>query len=70
MDFGNLKLEKTAEELVAGARDGDFGIVVLVVDVSDDSADGLALAEEVAGDRLALWEEELVLLVVEEEGLA
>ena len=69
MNFGHFELEEASEEGLAGARDGDFGVVVFVVNVVDDGAHGLALTEEVAWDRLALWEEQLVFVVVEEEGL-
>ncbi len=47
--LGNLKLEEAAQELLVGARYRDFGVVVLVVYVGDDSAYGFAFAEEVAG---------------------
>ena len=68
VDFGNFEFEESAEELLVGTRNGDFGVVVLIVDVCDYGTYGLAFAEEVAGDSLALGEEELVLVVVEEEG--
>ena len=70
MYFGHLKLEKTAHELLVGAAYGDFGVVVLVVHVGNDGAHRLALAEKVAGDAFALGQQQLVLFVVEQEGLA
>ena len=33
VDFGHFKLEKAAQECVAGTRNRDFGIVVLVVNI-------------------------------------
>ena len=63
VDFGNLKFEKTDKEVVARTRYGDFRVVVLVVDIGDYGTDGLALTEEIAGNRLALGKKKLVLLV-------
>ncbi len=70
MNFGNLKLEQAAEEGLVGARNGNLGVVVLIVDIGNDGAHGFALAEEVAGYGLALGQEKLVFLVVEEQRFA
>ena len=70
MNFWNLKLEQAAEEGLVGARNGNLGVVVLIVDIGNDGAHGFALAEEVAGYGLALGQEKLVFLVVEEQRFA
>ena len=69
MYFRDFKLEKTAHELFVGTRYGDFRVVVLVVDIGYHRTDSLALAEEVAGYGLALWQQKLVLVVIEQQGL-
>ncbi len=50
VDFGHFEFEEATQELLVGTRYGDLGVVVLVVDVGNDGADGLAFAEVVAGD--------------------
>ena len=68
--FRYLKLEQTDEEEIVCTAYGNLGVVVFVVYIGDHGAYCLALAEEVAGDSLALGEKKLVLFVVEKKGLA
>ncbi len=69
VDFRHLKFEEAAKEILVGARHGDLGVVVVVVHIGDDGADGLTLAEEIAGDGLVFGQKQLVFLIVEQEGL-
>ena len=70
VDLRHLYLEEAAEEVLIRARYGDLGIVVGVVDIGDDGAHGLTLAEEVARDALILGQQQLVFVVVEQQSLA
>ena len=69
-NLGYLSLEQSLKECGAGAREYDFGVVVLVVDALDDGTHGLALAVHVARNLLRLGEDKLVVLVVYYEHLA
>ncbi len=69
VDFGHFELEEAAQEILARARHCDFGVVVFIVDLLDNGAYCLAFAEEVAGDSLVAGEEQLVFLIVEQQGL-
>ncbi len=69
-DLGNLLLQQTLQEGGTGTGEYDLRIVVLVVDTLDDGTHGLALAIHVAGDLLALGQDELVVVVVDKEHFA
>ena len=69
VDFRNLGLEHTLQELSAGTRQDDAGIVVLVLYLLHDGTDGLALTVVVRWNLLGLWQVKLVALVVDEQYL-
>ena len=70
LDFGNLSLQQTLEELVRGTAQDDARIVVFVLHLLDDGANGLALVVVVRGNLLLLGQVQLVALVVDEQHFA
>ncbi len=70
MDFGNFKLEKAAQEVLAGARHCDFWVVVLVVDIFNHRTHCFTLTEEITGYAFALGQKKFDFVIVKEEGFA
>ena len=69
-NLGHLLLKQMLKELTAGARQDDLRVVVLVVHTLDDGSHRLALAVLVGGNLLALGQDQLVVLVINEQHLA
>ena len=66
----HLALKEAAQECVAGTRHCDLGIIVLVIHIMYHRQHSLPLAEEIAGYRLVLREQKLILLIIHEKRLA
>ena len=67
-DFRDFATKELAQIHGTSAREVDFGITVVVVHAIDDSLHAVALAEEVARDLFLLRQEEVIFVVVHEEG--
>ena len=66
-NLGHLGLEQALQEHGACARENDLGVAGAVVHARDDGTRGFALTEEVAGDLLALGQQQLVAFLVEQQ---
>ena len=69
MNLGHLLLKQAAQEVLAGARNDDLGVVVGVVHLLDDGPHDIALAVDVGGNLLFLGKKQLVLVIVEQQHL-
>ena len=66
-NLGHLGLEQSLQEHGACAREDDLGVAGAIVHACYYGACGLSLAEEVAGDLLALGQQQLVAFLVEQQ---
>ena len=66
----NLCLQQLLQEHGARAAEENLRITILVVNAVNNSPHRVALVEEVAGNLLILWQEELISFVVEKQCLA
>ena len=70
VDFRHFEFKQAAEEVLAGARHGDFRIVVFVVHIVNHGTHGFALAIDIGRNLLVLRQEQFIFIIVEQEHFA
>lgn len=70
LNLRDLTLQQTLQEGGTCAGEDNLGVVVLVVNTLDDGQHRLTLAVDISGNLLALGQDELIVVVVNEQHLA